>query len=79
MTTTTTFLAGGPAQRSHGGLGSAVLRCLRIAFGSLLALALIIALMAIAGLALPGHPADAVPEPGLAAWMSGTAWSTWTR
>jgi hypothetical protein len=73
--TTTTFLAGGPAQRRHGGFGSAILPCLPIGLVSLLALAVIVGLMAIVGLALPGHPADAVPEPGLAAWTSASTWS----
>ena len=38
---------------------------LRVGLASVLILALVIALLALSGLALPPHPTDALPEPGL--------------
>jgi len=43
---------------------------IRVGLACVLILALMVGLMAIAGLALPPHPADAVPEPGLVAWRA---------
>ena len=50
---------------------SQFVRSVLVGLASLLALAFVLELMAVAGLALPPHPADAVPEPGLPAGIAG--------